>query len=334
LDTEQIKALLDRYRRGECTVAESELIERWLSTIRNNPDAQLDDGFINNQLNLVKSRVDDVIGASPVIGRRWNYSRWAIAASLLILCASAAIWIARSRRSTAAVSENEASIAQYTRNGWVYVQTKKGVTDHIKLPDGSLVTLDASSMLRYPVKFVNHKRPVYLDEGEGLFEVAKDKTSPFTVYTPKFATTALGTAFNIRSYAREHKVSISLLHGKIKVEDLHPAHKTGNLRILLPHQQVVLDKQSGLMKSSDFADETPITSWKDGVLSFKDANADEVINSIENRYNVVITNKSRRTAWSYTGTFRDQSLEDVLRTLCLTEGISCTITNNKNVTLN
>jgi len=334
LDTEELKLLLEKYRRGACTEVEAQLIEDWLSTVTEADEHTLADAFVDGQLNTVKNRVDLAIGAMPVIGRRRDYRWLAVAASVAVVCASAWMWAIHIKRQAADGLAQQHGISRRISNGWVYVQTQKGVTDKLALTDGSVITLDASSTLRYPVKFSNHKRPVYLDEGEALFEVAKDKTSPFTVYTPKFATTALGTAFNIRSYAKENKVSISLLHGKIKVEDLHPSRKLEAPKILLPHQQVVLNKQSGDLQKSGFDDETPITSWKDGVLSFRDATTDEVINSIENRFNVVIKNNSRHTNWSYTGTFTAQSLNDVLKTVCLTEGISSYTIVNNNITLN
>jgi hypothetical protein len=61
LDKEEIKALLERYQLGKCTEAESQLVERWLSAITNGDDEQLDDAFINNQLNLIKNRIDQSI---------------------------------------------------------------------------------------------------------------------------------------------------------------------------------------------------------------------------------------------------------------------------------
>jgi transmembrane sensor len=332
LEIDYIKRLLAKYRRGACTAEEKLLVEEWLATVKNEEITKFADEFIDEQLNAVKGRIDLSIRQTRSISRYRN--NWLAIAASLLLFASAIVLITHLKKPVSNTIIADTGISRRVINGWVYLQTRKGRTAHVTLSDGSFVTLDASSVLRYPLKFVNRKRPLYLDEGEALFEVAKDKTSPFTVYTPKFATTALGTAFNIRSYAKENKVSISLLHGKIKVEDLHPIQKALALRVLLPHQQVVLNKQSGDLVKTSFDDETLITSWKDGILSFKDATADEVLNSIENRYNVVIANNSSRTNWSYTGTFKNQSLIDVLRTVCLTEGISCTISNNYKVTLN
>jgi len=334
LDLNQTEILLEKYKQGTCTAAESKLIEDWLETIKNDSEEHFTESFVDEQLIITKNGIDERVVVRPLMPHR-KYNGWfAIAASLLVFMAIfVAIKVLHAKKQAGIQLANLPGVEQHTINGWVYVQTQKGITDQIKLSDGSFITLNASSSLRYPLKFINHKRPIYLDEGEALFEVAKDKTSPFTVYTNKFATTALGTAFNIRSYAREHKVSISLIHGKIRVDDLHPGQRSINEKILMPHQQVVLNKLSGRLIKSDFKDETPITSWKDGVLAFQDATMDEVLNSIENKFNVVIKNNSSRTNWSYTGTFKDEPLNDILKTVCLTEGISCRI-NNTYITLN
>jgi transmembrane sensor len=333
LDILQIKNLLAKYQQGNCTSAESKIIEDWLDAIKNDGSEHLKEYLIEDQLQLTKSRIDQLIKPQPVIGRI-NRNWLAIAASVLIVIGSSlAIWSLYFKKQPNNEPAQQVGIERHISNGWIYVQTNKGITDRIKLPDGSLITLDASSRVRYPVKFVNHKRPVFLDEGEALFDVAKDKSSPFTVYTTKFATTALGTAFNIRSYSKEHKVSISLIHGKIRIDDLQPAVKSASPKILLPHQQIVLNKLSGQLIKTDFSNESPITSWKDGILSFQDATVDQVINSIENRFNVVIQNNSKHINWSYTGTFKDESLSDVLKTVCLTEGITCSI-NKNSITLN
>ena len=334
LDINQIKYLLYKYQRGSCTAAETKLIESWLETIKSGGEEEFSDGLIDAQLAITKNVIDERITVKTLKPRK-NHKTWlAVAASLLLLAIiSLTITSRRSQKLAEQQLVSVPGVEKHIIHGWMYVQTQKGITGHIKLSDGSVITLNASSSLHYPVKFSNHKRPIYLDEGEALFEVAKDKTSPFTVYTNKFATTALGTAFNIRSYAREHKVSISLIHGKISVDDLRPAQKVAAKKILMPHQQIVLNKLSGSLEQSNFKDELPITSWKDGLLTFQNASMDEVLNSIENKFNVVINNNSNRINWSYTGTFKDEPLYDVLKTVCLTEGLNCRIKNN-NVTLN
>jgi transmembrane sensor len=328
LETHLLKNLLEKHKKGKCSPAEIKLIEDWLETIKND-DAVYTNAFIARQLGITKSRIDRIISQQPCSQPQKSFTWLKMAASLLLfVLTGVAVFKSYQKKQAAEAFSNKPTVERHILNGWVCIQTQKGVTAHIKMPDGSLVTLDASSTLRYPVKFINHKRRVYLDEGEALFEVAKDKASPFTVYTTKFATTALGTAFNIRSYANEHKISISLIHGKIKVDDLRPSVSNSATKILLPHQQIVFNKTSGILLKTYFKDALPITAWKDGVLSFQDATTDEVINAIQNKFNVEIANNSTRTNWSYTGVFTDEPLNDVLKTVCLTEGIAYTINKN------
>lgn len=333
MDINQTKALLQKYSAGTCSVAEKEIIEQWLAESEMSGHIDFNDDFITEQLFITKGKIDSRIGADYAVAIRKPTNWLAIAASALLFISVSLVAYKFYAKKQTAEELTAKHVEKRIVNGWVYIQTSKGITDRIKLPDGSLITLDASTIIRYPQKFTNHKRPVFLDEGEALFEVAKDKTSPFTVYTNKFATTALGTAFNIRSYAKEHKVSISLIHGKIKVEDLHPKTISNSTSILLPHEQIVLNKLSGKLVKSNFQDESPVIAWRSGVLTFSNSSMDEVINSIENRFNVTIVNNSKHTDWSYTGTFKDEQLADILKIVCLTEEISYTQNNNV-VTLN
>jgi ferric-dicitrate binding protein FerR (iron transport regulator) len=318
---------------GICSAEEKRIIEQWLAETDNSKAITYDDDFISQQIVISKTQIDNRLKIA-VLKPKPNYIWLAAAASaLFIISAGAIIYASYFKKHPVRQLADQPHIEKQVINGWVYVKTSKGITDQVKLPDGSIITLDAATIIRYPQKFTNHKRPVYLDEGEALFEVAKDKTSPFTVYTNKFATTALGTAFNIRSYAKEHKVSISLIHGKIRIDDLHPARKVNRVHILLPHEQIVLNRLSGNLVKSSFKEETPVIAWKSGVLNFSNASMDEVINTIENRFNVTIINNSKHTNWSYTGNFKDEQLADILKIVCLTEGISYT-TNKNSITLN
>lgn len=323
MDINKVNALLEKYQKGTCSVTEVNLIEDWLATVANKHEHITDD-FIEGQLNITKSTIVSII-STPAIVHKQRYVWFSVAASVLIFVSASIFSIKNNQANKATVPQG---ISKHIIHGMVYIEIPKGLTYPIKLPDGSLITLNALSRLHYPVKFSNHNRLVYLDEGEALFDVAKDKTRPFTVFTTKFATTALGTSFNIRTYSNEHKVLISLIHGKIRVEDLQSGRRVGTSRLLLTHQQIVLNRLSGIVKKTNFRDETPITSWKDGILSFQDASMDQVINAIQNKYNITIKNNSSHTNWSYTGSFNNESLNDVLKTVCLTEGINCVVNKN------
>ena len=333
MDTRKIKNLLRRYRQGLTSQHENDAVEQWLDHLKNDDPTYFDEDTINEHLANAKAVIDSQI-KQPVNIFKNNLGKLGVAASLVLISGTAiAIWFWSQKsidtNQALQVCKTQPNVVIRKSNGWVYLQTKKAIKYTATLSDGSVIVLNASSRLRYPEKFIDHKRPVYLEEGEALFTVAKDKTSPFTVYTTKFATTALGTAFNIRNYKNEHKISISLIHGKIRVDNMVKAKSQTASRIVLPHQQIIANDDLTYVKSSSFDDETTVTGWKDGILSFKDASMTEVLNSIENRFNLKITNNSHQVKWSYTGVFKNESLADVMETICLTERIHYKTNNNE-----
>jgi ferric-dicitrate binding protein FerR (iron transport regulator) len=54
---------------------------------------------------------------------------------------------------------------------------------------------------------------------KGFFEVAKDKTKPFSVVTSQPGNKVLGTHFNVSSYKDEETVQTTLLEGSVSVRD-------------------------------------------------------------------------------------------------------------------
>ena len=82
----------------------------------------------------------------------------------------------------------------------VYLQkvTAYGDTASLRLPDGTLVAMNAGSSLIYPDFFADDTRTVFF-AGEGNFSVAKDPEHPFIVKTAWMDVKALGTKFCIFS---------------------------------------------------------------------------------------------------------------------------------------
>ncbi len=66
-----------------------------------------------------------------------------------------------------------------------------------------------------------------------------------------------------------------------------------------------------------------------GALYFSDASFSEIAFEIGNKYNVGLINRSKKQLWSYTGLFRRESLEEVIETICQTENLAYTFSNNE-----
>ncbi|WP_416306583.1 FecR family protein [Neptunicella sp. SCSIO 80796] len=84
--------------------------------------------------------------------------------------------------------------------------TEVGEQTSVPLPDGTIVTLNTRTTLK--VMYSDGFRDVQLVEGEALFEVAKDKTRPFRVFSQQAIAQAVGTQFNVRKEERDTTVTV------------------------------------------------------------------------------------------------------------------------------
>ena len=91
--------------------------------------------------------------------------------------------------------------------------TATGEQSSIPLRDGSLVTLNTRSTMR--VRYSDEYRDVHLDDGEALFDVAKDTKRPFRVITEQAVIEAVGTQFSVRKGIDE--VTVTVVEGLVEV---------------------------------------------------------------------------------------------------------------------
>lgn len=83
-----------------------------------------------------------------------------------------------------------------------------------QLDDGTNITLNASSKVE--ITYYRNQRHVQLNQGEAIFEVAKDVDRPFIVETDTTKVTVLGTRFAVDKLNSFVRVSVD--HGKVHVE--------------------------------------------------------------------------------------------------------------------
>lgn len=95
--------------------------------------------------------------------------------------------------------------------------TGTGQRARIQLVDGSTVTLNAGSRVRYGAGFGKTDRNILL-EGEALFAVASHTGLPFNVRTGNLTTRVLGTSFLVRHYPDESAVRVTVAEGKVALE--------------------------------------------------------------------------------------------------------------------
>lgn len=193
------------------------------------------------------------------------------------------------------------------------LSTAKGETYQVRLPDGSLVWLNAESSLIYPASFnKNSVRRIELT-GEGYFEIAKDKKRPFVVKTSLQEVTVLGTHFNIHAYPEEKANFTTLLEGSVKVAD------GKDQKILVPDQQSATTG-NGLSIRAVEADD--VIAWKNGLFIFNDESLESVMREISRWYDIeVVYRNVDRNKLFFGGISRYDSISKILKKLELTGGV-------------
>jgi len=191
------------------------------------------------------------------------------------------------------------------------VQVAYGSRTKILLPDGTSVTLNSGSILRYPNVFKGGSRKVYLD-GEAYFEVKKDTENPFIVNTGDLNIKVYGTTFNVKSYKNEPNVETTLLHGSVVVYKISENEKSNQI-ILAPNEQVIYDKNSRKLNKYK-VDAELISIWKNGKYYFENETFAEIASKLERNFNlkVAITDEDLKKV-KFSGLFdKSRSINQVL----------------------
>ena len=198
-----------------------------------------------------------------------------------------------------------------------------GTFSELELPDGSKVWLNAGSTLRYPDKFSNDNRLVYL-VGEAYFEVHSNESIPFLVSTPYFTVKATGTKFNVRAEKNFLTPSVTLIEGKVAVQKNSSDKGNGLITLLQPQQHMTYDTLSGHF-TIQTEDPYKHFAWKDGKLVFRNDNISEVARRISLQYNVDIEIKGDEIKkYRYRATFENEPLNELLRLLKISSPIDYT----------
>ncbi len=173
------------------------------------------------------------------------------------------------------------------QNNQLSVIAAFGETKNIELPDGSLVTLNADSKVRYASNFgEEEKREVYL-EGEAFFEVTKSADSkPFVVYAGEgVEVEVLGTKFNLKT--RQRKTELYLQEGAVLMSSGY-----GKVQIA-PGQISYFDAERKRYEVSEqaAADEAMILDWVEKMFVFNNISLSAIAEELEQAFGVKVVVK-------------------------------------------
>jgi len=205
------------------------------------------------------------------------------------------------------------------------INTPRGGTYAVYLPDGTKVWLNAASTLKFPAHFTGLKERKVELTGEAYFAVKHDAKQPFRVFSAGQTVEDIGTEFNINAYPDEPATKTTLIEGSASVTSL----RGGTTKQLSPNQQVSL--LNGTLNISSVNTED-IIAWKNGLFKFENTDIKTLMRQISRWYNIDIAYEGNLKAYKFYGQIeRSYTLAEVLKVLEL-EHVHIrieTLTNNK-----
>ncbi|MCK8523228.1 FecR domain-containing protein [Aquimarina sp. D1M17] len=200
----------------------------------------------------------------------------------------------------------------------VTYNTAVGEQIAVVLPDGSSVQLNAASTLSHQRFFWSKNRQVTLD-GEAFFKVTSGET--FKVTSSLGSVEVLGTQFNVKG--RSNTFKVGCYEGKVRVSTLKEQQKT-----LVKGQGVIL--QGDTLVEMPVTDQEPI--WTKGESLFNSVPLHEVLDELEQQYDVTFSRSDIDQNQLFTGGFIYDDLKIALESVLTPMGIEY-IVNGKMVNL-
>jgi len=308
LNENKIEVLITACLTGKATDEEQGILTEW---IHENPEhLRYYQDFVNIwqlihpafdpdgiDVEKAENRIMEKISKTSLIKKLWVYWQRVAAVILVPLLIPAAYLFINNKED---VSDEI---------GYHELKSPHGMFSQVDLPDGTKVWLNSGSSLKYPLKFRQGQRHVFL-EGEGYFEVHSDKKNPFVVTTDQMTLIATGTAFNIEAYTADSMRVVTMVEGTTDVVfgETPPITLKPGARILYNNQN--------FKKEIIETDPYKWYAWKDGLMIFRDDPLYYVFKRLEQTFNVKINVKDTEIANEpYRATFEDESLDVILQLL-------------------
>ncbi len=224
-----------------------------------------------------------------------------------------------------------ASVLVFIALGWSYAWfsciekvAPKGYVVDIVLPDGSEVTLNADSKIKYPRFYNLVGRKINMD-GEAYFKVKSG--GRFTVTdSQNRIVEVLGTEFNVNSRNKLFEVTCFGGTVNVLVPETKPVKLTKGFSVDLE------DNQLKVIENPIDSINTP--TWTSGEFYFQGAMLSDVFDELERQFSITITVEGfSPTERTYTGFFRNTNLKQALDLVALPMGLGYEISPDSSMVI-
>ncbi|MDR2285428.1 MAG: FecR domain-containing protein [Sphingobacterium sp.] len=293
------RLLAEKYRNGQCTPEEIRRIQSWYDELEDYgfPDQQeldraSEEATIKTLRQIAKLQQKRVL-------RRVLVQIGAAAAVILLMLN---LWLVQDKPKVSSTSLlGVADIQESITTG--------GEKKKLILPDGSSVTLNTASTIRYPKEFGTEHRQIELD-GQAFFDIVSDPDKPFLVSTKDLTVRVLGTSFDVKAYSGEQKAIVRVASGKVEV--LPSGTPAQQLALLQPGQQFDYNKSQHLGKTIPVEIKT-ITDWQHNILHFEFVPLVDICKELERTYGIpIIVENNDILLERYHLNVQDETIDNIL----------------------
>lgn len=313
--------LVNKYLRGETSEAEVSELFQWIDATPDNKKVYIDYTKVWSLSEQSDENEDQIW--KLLFAPRFRHQR--IFKSYLRIARYAAIFL---------VTFGSGIALQYFLGGiatekLVYQKSSSivaplGQMTNVELPDGTKVMLNSGSTLTYNGNFSLGERLVCLS-GEAYFDVSTDSEHPFIIQTNLLNLKVHGTSFNIEAYPDENMISTTLIEGSMAVMNKDEKELTR----LVPGENAHFDANAQKINVTKVNTEI-YTSWKNGLITFRNEKLKDIARKIERWYNVKIEIKNPKLGnQAYYGTImKNKPVDQILEVLKLTSSFKYKIITN------
>lgn len=334
--------LIENYFQGKCSTQEAEFIESFL---KNNPDyfskifpseewksIELNESYTTED--SIFKELSNKLYAKHKLKRIIEFGTKAAAIIVII-----GVSYYFSQPNPTDTTHFESAINTTTDNIAVpnlYYINSDNRNIVINVSDGSYITLFPKSEVRFAESFSHSKERKIELKGKAKFEVAKDRTKPFKVYTNGILTTALGTVFIVDELA-DAETKINLLHGSIEIMTLNNVTKPIK-RIIKPDESLQINHQNAMITeevriNNNTKNRAGFYHHTIDKIVIKNSSLAAIIHNLEQNFNIKLNFDSLAIKDKYySGTFKnkDNSYKEIIKEINYLHKILITEKNNLN----
>lgn len=291
---------------------------------------QLSEEEIGNEIRAILKKTDSLraidknVNAYSVVRKpvRPIYKKLAIAAAVVISFSVLSITYFGTKRERQSTQADFYELPAESSSSEMEQLNNSDTIQPVTLFDGSNVQLYPKSKLSFSHGSFSKKREVYLT-GEAFFNVTKNPSIPFVVYTKNLVTKVLGTRFNVKAYSFENKVSVQVRAGKVSVyrkENFSEKNAVANKLegvIVIPNQEVIYDMVNNQLRKTIIDEPVVLANNIPDSFVFSATPLKEVFKTLQNIYGITfIYDESVINSCSLSASMGNESFYEKLELIC------------------